>query len=271
MYTEENKIFWLNRLGICPTKHPFHIVNPSPLPFFAALAGGLTTSSFVGYMHYHVCPAIRLSFFFSVLFLTLVSSKWFYDIIQEKPHHTTEVVRGLAMGMALFIVSEVMFFFSFFFAFFYSALSPSVGIGCVWPPKGIIPLDPYSLPLLNTVILVSSGVTLTWAHCGIRADDRKELVDGLFFTILLGVVFTCFQVFEYSTATFYMDDGIYGSIFYMSTGFHGFHVILGTLFLLVCLVRAHFFGHFDWRDHFGVEAAAWYWHFVDVVWLFLYM
>jgi cytochrome c oxidase subunit 3 len=172
--------------------------------------------------------------------------------------------------MILFIVSEVMFFFAFFWAFFHSSLAPSIEIGSMWPPKGISVLNPWDIPFLNTIILLSSGASVTWAHHAILAGQRMQGVYSLVVTILLASVFTSLQVMEYMEAPFTISDGIYGSTFYMATGFHGFHVFVGTLFLGVCLVRLYKH-HFTQNHHFGFEAAAWYWHFVDVVWLFLFV
>jgi cytochrome c oxidase subunit 3 len=172
--------------------------------------------------------------------------------------------------MILFIVSEVMFFAAFFWAFFHSSLAPTVEIGAVWPPKGIEVLDPWQIPFLNTVILLSSGAAVTWAHHAIILSYRDQAIQGLTLTILLAILFTGFQVFEYLEAPFTISDGIYGSTFFLATGFHGFHVFVGTVFLIICLIR-QMKNHFTNNHHFGFEAAAWYWHFVDVVWLFLFV
>jgi cytochrome c oxidase subunit 3 len=184
--------------------------------------------------------------------------------------HTPVVKIGLRYGMALFIASEVMFFAAFFWAFFDASINPKEAIGNVWPPKGIVTFDPMSLPLLNTLILLTSGVTVTWAHHALREGDRKGLLQGLGLTILLGATFTCVQAYEYSHAAFAFSGNMYGAAFFMATGFHGFHVLVGTIFLAVCWVRT-VKGHFTPESHFGFEAAAWYWHFVDVVWLFLFI
>jgi cytochrome c oxidase subunit 3 len=172
--------------------------------------------------------------------------------------------------MILFIVSEVMFFFAFFWAFFHSSLAPTIEIGSVWPPLGIEVLNPWDIPLLNTLILLLSGVTVTWAHHSIVAGERKQAIISLTLTVSLGIIFTIFQALEYIEANFTISDSVYGSTFYMATGFHGFHVLIGTIFLSVCLLRL-FYKHFTRQHHFGFEAAAWYWHFVDVVWLFLFI
>ena len=170
----------------------------------------------------------------------------------------------------MFIISEVMFFLAFFWAFFHSSFAPTVELGCIWPPAGIEVFSPWEIPLLNTVILLSSGATCTWAHDAIVAGDRRSAILALVFTLLLAFLFTGFQVYEYKHASFTMSDGIYGSCFFMATGFHGFHVQIGTIFLLICLIRLSNH-HFTREHHFGFEAAAWYWHFVDVVWLFLFV
>jgi cytochrome c oxidase subunit 3 len=172
--------------------------------------------------------------------------------------------------MALFIASEVMFFSAFFWAFFSSSLYPAASIGGVWPPKTIHPFNPFEFPFLNTLILLLSGTTVTWAHHALIEGDRSGMLRGLTLTVLLGISFTCVQAYEYSHAAFGFKEGIYPSTFFMATGFHGFHVIIGTIFLCVCLYRA-WQGHFQPDHHFGFEAAAWYWHFVDVVWLFLFV
>jgi cytochrome c oxidase subunit 3 len=172
--------------------------------------------------------------------------------------------------MALFIASEVMFFAAFFWAYFNASLYPKEAVGSVWPPVGLETFDPFELPLLNTLILLTSGVTVTWAHHALREGDRNGLLQGLGLTILLGIAFTSVQAYEYSHAAFGFREGIYPSTFFMATGFHGFHVIIGTTFLIVCWIRA-WLGHFKPDHHFGFEAAAWYWHFVDVVWLFLFI
>jgi cytochrome c oxidase subunit III len=207
--------------------------------------------------------------------------------------HTPVVKLGLRYGMILFIASEVMFFFAWFWAFFNSALFPrDVAIG-QWPPMGIVTFDPWHLPLLNTLILLTSGATVTWAHHALLHKDRNGCIQGLIVTVLLGMSFTAVQAYEYSSATFTFGlnhamllpltdpvhmtltagvgnlTAIYGTTFFMATGFHGAHVIIGTTFLIVCLARA-IAGQFTPARHFGFEAAAWYWHFVDVVWLFLF-
>ena len=248
-------------------KHPYHLVDPSPWPVVGAISAGVLTTGLVLFMH-HIGPwevllPLGVIGVLSTMFL------WFRDVIDEgtyKGFHTPIVQIGLRYGMALFIASEVMFFSAFFWAYFDASLFPAGG---VWPPKGITTFDPLSLPLLNTLILLTSGVTVTWAHHALREGDRQGMLQGLALTILLGLSFTCVQAFEYSHAAFHFTGGIYPSTFFMATGFHGFHVIIGTTFLIVCFFRAKA-GHFKPDHHFGFEAAAWYWHFVDVVWLFLF-
>lgn len=170
----------------------------------------------------------------------------------------------------MFIVSEICFFGAFFWAYFHSSLSPNLELGSCWPPVGIYPLNAFSVPLLNTAVLLASGVSVTWAHHGLLEGDRRRGVQGLVLTVVLGVYFTFLQGGEYWEAPFTLSDGVYGSTFFVATGFHGLHVLIGSSFLLVCLVRL-FVYHFSSGHHFGFEAAAWYWHFVDVVWLFLYL
>lgn len=252
-------------------KHPFHLVDPSPWPLFSALGAFTTTFGGVMYMHGYVAGDLVLSLgFFMVLYSMFV---WWRDVIREatfQGHHTLAVQLGLRYGMILFIVSEVMFFLAFFWAFFHSSLAPTIDIGAVWPPKGIEVLDPFDVPLLNTVILLTSGATVTWAHHAILAGAKKETIVSLVLTVVLAALFTFFQYVEYCEAPFTISDGIYGSTFFLATGFHGFHVFVGTIFLTVCLGRTYF-NHFSKHHHFGFEAAAWYWHFVDVVWLFLFV
>jgi cytochrome c oxidase subunit 3 len=198
---------------------------------------------------------------------------WWRDIIREatfEGHHTEVVQLGLRYGMILFIISEIMFFFAFFWAFFHSSLAPTIDIGAVWPPQGIEVLSPWEVPFLNTVILLTSGASVTWAHHAILAGAPRQSLAALSVTIFLAVLFTGFQVAEYFEAPFTIADSVYGSTFFIATGFHGFHVFVGTCFLAVCLVRQGL-GHLQRFHHFGFEAAAWYWHFVDVVWLFLFV
>jgi len=259
----------VNFMGV--QKHPFHLVDPSPWPIFSSLAAFTTTFGGVMYMHGYTGGGMALSLgFFMILYSMAV---WWRDVIREatfEGHHTLLVQLGLRWGMILFIASEIMFFVAFFWAFFHSSLAPTVDIGAIWPPKGIHVLNPWEVPFLNTVILLSSGVSVTWAHHAILAGYRQQAIYSLLITIFLAVLFTGFQVLEYLSAPFAISDGIYGSCFFLATGFHGFHVFVGSLFLMVCLVRVWKF-HFTKYHHFGFEAAAWYWHFVDVVWLFLFV
>ncbi len=249
-------------------KHPYHIVDPSPWPLVGALGAGLLFTGAVLYLHGYGWALLILG----VLAVLAVMAFWFRDVVREatKEHRHTGIVQiGLRYGMALFIASEVMFFVAFFWAFFASSLFPSAAIGGVWPPANIHPFNPFAFPFLNTLILLLSGTTVTWAHHELIENNRPGMLRGLSVTIALGLSFTAVQAFEYSHAEFRFTGGIYPSTFFMATGFHGFHVIIGTIFLSACLLRA-WLGHFKPEQHFGFEAASWYWHFVDVVWLFLF-
>src|SRR5215475_5642033 len=249
-------------------KHPYHLVDPSPWPIVGSIAGGLLAAGAVILMHSEHKQWTWM--IVGVLCVLAIMAVWWRDVIREatfEGHHTPIVQLGLRYGMALFIASEVMFFVAFFWAFFSSSLFP---VGGVWPPKGIHPFDPFEFPFLNTLILLLSGTTVTWAHHSLLENDRSGMLRGLALTVFLGLCFTSVQAYEYSHAAFHFTGGIFPSTFFMATGFHGFHVIIGTTFLIVCLVRA-WLGHFRPDHHFGFEAAAWYWHFVDVVWLFLFV
>lgn len=252
-------------------EHPYHLVDPSPWPILSAISAFTFLIGLTMYMHSYYFGGYILFIGFTLLISSM--SFWWKDIIFEaryEGNHTIKVQKGLKLSVILFIISEIMFFFAFFWAFFHSSLVPTIEIGGIWPPKGIAVFNPWEIPLLNTLILLSSGATVTWAHNSILYNNEKDTVYGLITTCLLGAIFTLLQLYEYITAPFNISDGIYGSVFYMATGFHGFHVLIGTIFLLVCLYRTlnH---HFSAKHHLGFEAAAWYWHFVDVVWIFLFI
>ena len=251
-------------------KQPYYLPDPSPWPILGGLGGLLLVLGIIFVAHYG--SYIILLAGIAVLITTMAF--WWRDVVRESstPDLQSPIVRlGMRYGMMLFIASEVMFFVGFFWAFFNFALFPDVqGNGqTVWPPAGIETFDPFHLPFLNTMILLLSGCTVTWAHHALLENDRKAMIQALGLTILLGMSFTMFQAIEYSDAQFKFTGGVYPSTFFMATGFHGFHVMVGTTFLIVCWFRARA-GQFTPERHFGFEAAAWYWHFVDVVWLFLF-
>ncbi len=252
-------------------KQPYHLVDPSPWPIVGALGGFLTVFGII--LAAHFGNYIVLVAGLAVVLLTMY--RWWADVVKESRTpglHSKVVQLGLRYGMLLFISSEVMFFVGFFWAYFNFLLFPETqGNGqTVWPPTNVLTFDPFHLPLLNTMILLLSGTTVTWAHHALLEGDRKGLLRGLGLTVILGMIFTCCQALEYSHAPFkFNGGGVYSSVFFLATGFHGFHVIVGTIFLAVCWFRAKD-NQFTPDRHFGFEAAAWYWHFVDVVWLFLF-
>jgi len=250
--------------------HPFHLVDPSPWPFTGAFGALTSTCGGVMYMHGYVGGGFTLVLGFSLILLTM--GGWWRDIVREaafEGQHTREVQVGLRQGMILFIVSEVMFFFAFFWAFFHSSINPTIEI-VQWPPAGIDVIGPWGVPLLNTVILLSSGATVTWAHHAIFTGNFRRTVEGLVLTCFLGCFFLSVQLLEYAEAPFTIADSVFGSTFFLTTGFHGFHVLIGTIFLIVCLIRLYK-QEFSREHHVGFESAIWYWHFVDVVWLFLFV
>ena len=285
--------------------HDYHLVNPSPWPLVSSIAAVILFIGAVVWMK-GLVPADsgplasallsegKQALFFAGLAGVLVSmAGWWADVIKESRQgdHTPVVSIGLRYGMILFIASEVMFFAAFFWMFFEMAVfnearahipeisnwAETAAAWSTWPPKGVEALDAWQLPLLNTVILLLSGTTVTWAHHALQVGDRNATKIGLAITIALGVLFTAVQAYEYNHILhenlFFneeaLNSGLYGSIFFMATGFHGFHVLVGTIFLTVCLLRL-LAGQMSPEKHFGFEAAAWYWHFVDVVWLFLF-
>nr|YP_009112232.1 cytochrome c oxidase subunit III [Hemidactylus bowringii]AIY32702.1 cytochrome c oxidase subunit III [Teratoscincus roborowskii]AIY61204.1 cytochrome c oxidase subunit III [Hemidactylus bowringii]AJJ48357.1 cytochrome coxidase subunit III [Teratoscincus roborowskii] len=249
--------------------HTYHMVDPSPWPLTGAAAALLLTSGLAMWFHFNTMIPMTLGL--AVTLLTMY--QWWRDIVREgtfQGHHTKPVQKGLRLGMILFITSEVFFFLGFFWAFYHSSLAPTPELGGTWPPTGVTPINPFDVPLLNTAVLLASGVTVTWAHHAMMSANRTEATQGLALTILLGAYFTLLQAMEYGETPFTIADATYGATFFIATGFHGLHVIIGTAFLTVCLARQMNF-HFTTTHHFGFEAAAWYWHFVDVVWLFLYI
>ncbi|NVK34428.1 MAG: cytochrome c oxidase subunit 3 [Rhodobacteraceae bacterium] len=269
--------------------HDYHLVDPSPWPFLVSMSVFVMALGGIGFMKLSSGASFDLFgvdlagwklFAVGFVGVVIISSLWWRDTIKEahEGHHTRVVSLHLRYGMLLFIASEVMFFVAWFWAYFDAALFADEAIqvsrvaftGGVWPPEGIETFDPWHLPLFNTLILLASGTSVTWAHHALLHDDREGLKWGLIVTVILGLVFSICQAYEYSHATFELGGHIYGATFYVATGFHGFHVIVGTIFLAVCLFRA-LAGHFTKEQHFGFEAAAWYWHFVDVVWIFLFV
>ena len=252
--------------------HDYHLVDPDPWPLIGAFSALALTGGAVMYFHGN---GYGIPLMIAGLIAVLITKyNWWANTVREAHtgYHTPVVQLHLRYGMILFIASEVMFFLAWFWAFYSAALFPSAveSVGAQWPPKGIEVLDPFGFPLLNTLILLCSGTTVTWAHHSLLHGDRRGLKLGLILTILLGLVFSFIQAYEYIHAPFDFTGNIYGATFFMATGFHGFHVIVGTIFLIVCLIRANR-GDFTPKQHFGFEAAAWYWHFVDVVWLFLFV
>ena len=305
--------------------HNFHLVDNSQLPIIAALASMLLVLNIVFYLHSSIVALLHsvenMTFDTAWFIFTAALFFWFTTVVFEsgRGHHTIIVRQGLRYGMILFIVSEIMFFFAFFWAFFHVSLSPSVAIGGIWPPKSIQSLDVWGLPLVNTLLLLSSGVTITFAHRALLQSTNYTFINNfdkhLLATIILGITFLCCQGIEYKYGiTFRWKENVYGSTFFVTTGFHGLHVTIGTIFLLFCLIRSlitasRFWGensHFKFfathifrltnkeqettflnnlkdlqnflstygitkDQHLGFEAAAWYWHFVDVVWIFLFI
>nr|YP_010518005.1 cytochrome c oxidase subunit III [Cocculina enigmadonta]UXN84357.1 cytochrome c oxidase subunit III [Cocculina enigmadonta] len=250
-------------------RNPFHLVEFSPWPILGSMGALFLTSGLIVWMQ-NMGPVLMI-IGLTITVLTMI--QWWRDIVREgtmQGYHTIKVYKGLSLGMLLFISSEVLFFFAFFWAYFHSSLAPTLELGSCWPPTGIYPLNPFQVPLLNTAVLLASGVTITWAHHSLLEKHRSTAMQALSITVILGVYFTYLQAGEYVEASFSIADGAYGSTFFVATGFHGLHVLIGTSFLMICLIRmwSH---HFSDTHHFGFEAAAWYWHFVDVVWLFLYL
>tara|TARA_R110000744_G_scaffold20499_3_gene53878 strand:- start:532 stop:1410 length:879 start_codon:yes stop_codon:yes gene_type:complete len=271
-------------------KHDYHLVNPSPWPLIGSLAvltlavGGVTYMKGLFGLEKGTWWLMALGF----AMVAYVMIGWWREVAKEGAlgDHTPVVSIGLRYGMILFIASEVMFFVAWFWGFFEFTIYESARTGSTWdatnplyadalakfndwPPAGVETFDPFHLPLINTLVLLLSGTTVTWAHHALQHNDRSGAKLGLLLTILLGMGFTALQVIEYSHAGFTYDGTLYGSAFFMATGFHGAHVVIGTIFLAVCLMRL-MMGGMTPKHHLGFEFAAWYWHFVDVVWLFLF-
>ena len=251
------------------TRQPFHLVEFSPWPLTGSIGALTLTLGLTAWFHGKGITGIIIG----LIIIALTILQWWRDVVREatfQGHHTTQVINGLRWGIILFIASEVLFFFAFFWAFFHRRLAPTPELGCIWPPTGIHALNPFSVPLLNTAVLLASGVTITWSHHSLIEGKKREAAQALALTVILGVYFTFLQAGEYWEAPFTLADRVYGSTFFVATGFHGLHVLIGSSFLAVCLFRIIRI-HFSPNRHFGFEAAAWYWHFVDVVWIFLYL
>nr|YP_010586438.1 cytochrome c oxidase subunit III [Oxyethira ecornuta]UZZ44239.1 cytochrome c oxidase subunit III [Oxyethira ecornuta] len=249
--------------------HPFHLVNYSPWPLTGSLGTMIMMLGTIQWFHFYNNSLMMIGT--SIILITMY--QWWRDISRESTmqgNHTFQVYRGLQFGMILFIVSEIFFFISFFWAYFHSSLTPNIELSMTWPPNNINAFNPFQIPLLNSIILISSGITVTWTHHSLMKNNFSQASQSLMITILLGAYFTILQAYEYMEAPFAMNDSVYGSTFFLATGFHGLHVIIGSIFLFVNYLRMNQH-YFNKNHHFGFEAAAWYWHFVDVVWLYLFV
>ncbi|MCA0424933.1 MAG: cytochrome c oxidase subunit 3 [Proteobacteria bacterium] len=262
--------------------HDYHIIDPSPWPIVGSASAFVMAVGAIAWMKAMPIAGLQIGsllFGLGLLGVLFTMYSWWTDVVHEANHgdHTRVVQISHRYGMILFIASEVMFFVAWFWAYFDASLYTNEAIqymrvdltGGHWPPKGIPVFNPWELPLFNTLILLTSGTTVTWAHQALLENDREGVKKALWITVALGLLFSCVQAYEYSHAGFKFAGNIYGATFFMSTGFHGFHVIVGTIFLAVCLIRVYK-GDFTPKQHLGFEFAAWYWHFVDVVWLFLF-
>nr|QZZ18364.1 cytochrome c oxidase subunit III [Yangisunda tiani] len=249
--------------------HPFHLVDKSPWPLTGSIGLMTTLLGLTLWFSSSTMNSMMMGTF--IIIMTMI--QWWRDVTREASFqglHTNKVIISMKMGMILFITSEVFFFLSFFWSFFHSSLAPAMEIGMKWPPMGIMTFNPINIPMLNTMILLSSGVTITWAHNSLINKKYNSMNQAMIITVMLGVYFSMLQLYEYIESTFCIADSVYGSTFFMATGFHGLHVIIGTIFIAVSMKRMMNL-HFSVNHHVGFEASAWYWHFVDVVWLFLYM
>jgi len=252
-------------------RHLYHLVDRSPWPLTVSFGLLFATTGLVCYMN-RINNGF-LIFFLGILITVLSLYLWWRDVIRESTYqgnHTLIVQRGLKIGFMLFIGSEVVFFGGFFWAFFHSSLSPSIFLGLIWPPVNIVVLNPWGIPLLNTAILLLSGISITWVHFSLIAGNYYQVYYGFIVTLFLAIFFTILQIGEYLEAPFNITDSVYGSAFFSLTGLHGLHVIIGSIFIFVCFFRFLRF-HFTKKHHLGFEFASWYWHFVDVVWLFLFV
>nr|YP_009443218.1 cytochrome c oxidase subunit III [Parapolybia crocea]ATP85018.1 cytochrome c oxidase subunit III [Parapolybia crocea] len=250
------------------SNHPYHMVTISPWPLLLSINIMYT---FIGIIKWFYMFKMNL-FYLALINMLLIMYQWWRDVVREgtfQGMHTSNMVKNMKTGMILFIVSEIFFFISLFWTYFHMSLSPSIEIGMLWPPKNIVMLNPYNIPLLNSIILISSGLTITWSHHLLLNNKNLMSMLTLMQTINLGVMFTLCQIYEYFETSFTIADSVFGSIFFLTTGFHGLHVIIGTIFLMICFMRMYL-NHFSKNHHFGYEAAIWYWHFVDIVWLFVY-
>ena len=250
-------------------KHPFHIVDGRPWPLTGAVGALFLVSGLGSYIHKYN----TLLWWVGLIVVVLTIFQWWRDVRREalfQGKHTDRVESGLRLGILLFIVSEAFLFFAFFWAFFHSSLRPNIEVGAMWPPIGIEPINPFEVPLLNTTVLLSRGASITWTHISLLNSKWMEAQVRFAVTVGLGSLFSFLQLIEYSFRTFTMADSAFGRIFFLATGFHGFHVIIGTIFICTMWGR-HVYGHFSESHHFGFERSSWYWHFVDVVWLFLFI
>lgn len=250
-------------------KHPFHIVDPSPWPFVGSVGAFVLAIGAVQY--FHDAPPWLMLAGFAIIIVTMFG--WWRDVVKEAmvdKAHTEKVRLGLRMGMGMFIASEVMFFVAFFWAYFNNAFLVSPGV-TAWPPEDIETVHAWGIPALNTAILITSGFTLMASASALKKGARGRQLFFLGLTIGLGVLFLSLQIYEYGEVAFGFRDGIFPSVFYMATGFHGFHVFVGVCFLAVMFYRSYH-RHFPaGREALGYEASEWYWHFVDVVWIFLFV
>lgn len=249
--------------------HPFHLVTLRPWPLIISCNLIILLTGAIKIFHESSFNLLFLGLIISIL----VTFQWWRDIIRERTFqgiHTIEVTNLIKLGILLFITSEILFFFSFFWAFFHISLAPNIEIGIIWPPKNLIVFNPYNIPLLNTIILLSSGISITWSHYRLIYKNYKESILSLNLTIFLGIYFSFLQFIEYKESYFTIADSSFGTTFFVITGFHGIHVLIGTIFILIIIIRL-LNKQFSPNHHFGFEARAWYWHFVDVIWLFVFI